>query len=198
MADDVDGTLNFKGATVTNVYGYLQSNGFDHPETAYLDEISDGQARAIISNQFNSGIFCVSYFGHGAIGQWAASTKNLFNSSNSVPGLTNTVYPVVTVLTCENGDFDEPSRECLAEALMEKRGGGSSASIAAASLSIEGAAEQFANGFYEALVNTNSYHRLGDVMNAGFLKLWTVSPGSDELLFYTLFGDPGQIVNPSP
>jgi hypothetical protein len=112
--------------------------------------------------------------------------------------LTNSVFPIFTILTCRNGAFNDPMAECLAETLVERANRGAVAVTAASTLSIEGAAEVFANGFYEALVKTNEYRRIGDIMKAGFTNLWQQAPLSSELLFYEVFGDPALVVNPSP
>ena len=192
-ADNVDGTYNFKGASTTNVNSHLLSNGFACTP-AYLDDGSVSATRTTISNKINSGVFVVSYFGHGAVDMWA--DESIFNS-NDVTLLNNSILPLFTVLTCRNGDFDEPGIVCMAEQLLARPNRGAIAAIAANTLSIEEAAEVFANGFYEALMKTNQYRRVGDVMNAGLLKLWTASPASTELLFYEVFGDPALVVNPT-
>jgi hypothetical protein len=192
-ADNVDGVYNFKGASTTNVNSHLLSNGFTRT-TAYLDDLTVSQTRSVISNTINSGVYVVSYFGHGAVDLWA--DESIFNS-NDVARLNNSILPLFTVLTCRNGDFDEPGVVCMAEQLVAKPNRGAIAAIAANALSIEEAAEVFANGFYEALMKTNDYRRVGDVMNAGLLKLWTASPSSTELLFYEVFGDPSLVVNPN-
>ena len=193
-ADNVDGAYNFKGASTTNVNSHLLSNGF-LCTTAYLDDLTVSQTRSVISNTINSGVYVVSYFGHGAVDLWA--DESIFNS-NDVTRLNNSILPLFTVLTCRNGDFDEPGVVCMAEQLLARPTRGAIAAIAANTLSIEEAAEVFANGFYEALMKTNEYERVGDVMNAGLLKLWTASPASTELLFYGIFGDPALVVNPNP
>lgn len=191
-ADNVDGTLNFKGASTTNVNSHLQSNGFTRT-TAYLDDLSVSQTRSTIQNTINSGVYVVSYFGHGAVDLWAQ--ESIFNS-NDITLLNNSVLPLFTVLTCENGNFDEPGVVCMAEQLLSRPDRGGVAVIAASTLSVEEASEVFADGFYSALMKTNQYKRVGDVMNAGLLKLWTASPQSPELVSYEVFGDPALVVNP--
>ena len=195
VADDQDvGDPDFSGASDTNAYAYLFANGFTCTK-GYLDYGSPASVRSGITNRINAGVYAVSYFGHGSYDLWAV--EDIFNT-NDVMLLTNSVFPLFTMLTCRSGAFDDPTVECLAEALVERNGHGAVAAVAASALSIEAAAEVFANGFYEALVKPTQTRTVGGMMNAGLLKLWTVSPLSDELLFYEIFGDPALMMKPTP
>jgi len=197
VADNQD-TLdpNFAGASDTNVWNYLFSNGMAVTR-AYLGGLGGNAAtvRATISNDISRGRYVVNYFGHGAYDVWA--TENLFGTNDAVR-LTNTVFPVFTMLTCKNGAFEDPTAECLSEVLVERSSRGAVAAVSASALSIQPAAEVFANGFYEAMAHPTQNKTLGGMMNNGMLRLWTSSPGSAELLFYNILGDPALNLKPSP
>ncbi len=197
-SNDVPDALYFKAATTSNVSRYLSSSNGYVNTPVFMDDLpyqhNPALARAAITTTINTGIYVVSYFGHGSEILW--NELNIFNT-NDASQLLNTVYPLFTALTCLNGRFYDQQKGCLAEALVIRAGRGSVGCVAATSLSIETYAEVFANGFYEALVNTQQYTRVGDVMSRGLLKLWAFSPAAEELLFYNLFGDPALVVKPS-
>ena len=197
-ADLYDGTsaIDFKAASEARVATNLVAGGVNVLTKAYMDDAAyntTNKMRTAITNTINSGVLAVSYFGHGANDFQGYYS---FFDTNDAAKLNNSVWPVVTAITCENGDFDDPLKECLGERLLERANRGAIAVAAAAAPSIQDAAEYFADGFYEALVNTNQYHRLGDIMSAAHLNLWSLYPTASELYFYSLLGDPGLVVNP--
>lgn len=196
VADDRDSAYDpdFAGACDTNIWPYLESMGMVYTPR-YLEDSDVGTVRQTISNDISRGCYVVNYFGHGAYDVWA--TENLFGTNDAVR-LTNTVFPVFTMLTCKNGAFEDPTAECLSEVLVERNSRGAVAAVSASALSIEPAAEAFANGFYEAMAHPTQSRTLGGMMNNGMSKLWTSSPGSSELLFYNILGDPALNLKPSP
>ena len=136
----------------------------------------------------------MSYIGHGAMDLW--SNSDIFDT-NDVPKLSNSVFPLFTIFTCENGEFEDPTLKCLAETLIEAQNHGAVACVAPSSLSIGDLADQFANGFYGALVNASQYSRVGDVMGQAYLKLYNYYMLADELQFYEVIGDPALVLKPS-
>lgn len=190
VADANDGLNNFPAASDTYSFTNLVQAGFTTITKAYYAG-NTATTRTIITNTINGGVCTVSYFGHGFVDLW-----NVGFTTNDVAQLNNTVWPIFNVLTCANGDFDNPAKECMTERLLERGQRGAVATASAAALSLQAAAEQFADGFYETLTNATPNVRIGDAMQAGFLKLWGMSPNSEELLFYGLFGDPAQVVKP--
>jgi hypothetical protein len=195
--DEPSKGLDFTGASDSNVAVHLVAGGFTILTKTYLGGINGANPPMVhntIMNSVNGGQFVVNYFGHGDWARWA--DEDFFNT-NDVPALANSVLPLFTMVTCQNGKFQTPGVECLAEALVEQSGRGAIASVAASSLSYHELAKQFADGFYTALVNTQQYVRVGDVMKAGMLQLWSTLPSSQELLFYNLLGDPALVINPS-
>lgn len=196
VADEFDGVNDFRAASETIVLPTLLSNGFTTVAKAYAytnATLNPTQMRGVITNSINGRTFFACYFGHGAPDFWSADE---FFVNADVNGLNNPVWPIFLMLTCRNGMFDDAGKFTISENLLRRPGRGAIACAAASGLSIQAAAEYFADGFTSALVNTQQFQRLGNIMNAGFLELWTVSPNQPELYFYSVIGDPAQIVNP--
>jgi hypothetical protein len=190
---DVLNSFDFQGSSESNFVQDVVFGGVTNITRAYLDLGSPAAMKTVVTNAINAGVFAVSYFGHGFNDFWVADT---FFSTNDVAKLTNSVWPVFSMVTCENGDFDDPYKECIGEALLKRANRGAIGSAAAGALSIPGAADVFANGFSTALVTSNTYKRVGDMFNKGLLDLWTYAPTASELLFYSLFGDPATRIHP--
>lgn len=189
VADQND-VNDFRAASDTYAVSNLVAAGVTTITKAYHAG-NTATTRATIMNAIDGGLFSVTYFGHGYTADWAVG----FNTTH-VDQLNNTVWPIFNVLTCENGDFDNPQTECMTEKLLERSQRGAVATVSAAALSLQAVAEQFADGFYTALGSGTPRLRLGDLVAAGFLNLWGYSPNSEELLFYGLFGDPALVVKP--
>lgn len=192
VADANDGINDFDVDSDSVVDPHLASNGFSRTK-AYRDSTTAPLVHNTILNGINARTFLVTFFGHGAPDYWSADQFFTTADANS---LTNSAWPLFLMLTCRNGMFDDSGKYTISEALLRRPTRGAIACAAASGLSIPAAADHFANGFTAALVNTQQFKRVGDVMNAGFLKLWMVSPNQPELLFYSIIGDPAQIVNP--
>lgn len=154
-----------------------------------------GDPSIIASNLLDNikyGTQFISYVGHGNSRQWAQ--ENIWNTS-SASSISNDVYPVFTIFSCQNGKYQVPSTNCLAEAIVLSEHCGS-ACLAPTGLSSQDYADSIARGFYGA-VGTGQVARLGDAVNAGLFALWDADEFttlSEELLFYVLFGDPAQQV----
>lgn len=194
VADTDDIADLFRNASESNVVANLAATTVTNVTPAYLGytALSPAAMRTIITNKINEGMFAVSYFGHGFTEVWSGAA---FFTTNDIARLTNNVWPIFNILTCRNGDFENHRTNSLAEKLIERNGRGAVAVTAAAALSVQEAAEHFADGYYQAFSNSLPW-RLAVPMQRGFLELYGASPLSAELLFYNLFGDPAMAVNP--
>ncbi|NCC51598.1 MAG: hypothetical protein EOM20_10315 [Spartobacteria bacterium] len=192
-ADKADGNLDFTQASETCVRAPLQTAGYTATQ-AYLDYNSANQVRSALSASLQAGVLAISYFGHGAIDFW--SDEEILTAAD-VARMDNSIYPLFVALTCANADFDDPTRICLGQQLLEQPGGGI-ACVAAASLPIQITSEIFAAGFFQALAGAAGEVRVGDIMQAGLDALQDQSPGSSELLFYNLLGDPALRIRKGP
>jgi hypothetical protein len=193
VADNYQAPYDFKASSETNVVAFLTNHQYA-VQKAYIDD-SGPLTHDLIMNSWNGGIFSINYLGHGSLNLWAAEQ---ILRTNDIAALTNTVYPMVTVFTCENGMFHVPTNECIAEVMVERAQHGAVGCIAPSSFSIGVLADTLANGYYEALVNTQQFSRVGEVMDQSLLTLWGAYGNVDELLYYEVFGDPALIIKPSP
>ena len=196
---DTNGPPNdFQSVSDTHVHTNLLKAGMSTNTRAYFNGANSATVIATITNTINAStpsgpVFAVSYFGHGWNNDWAVGfdTSHVARLANSVS------QPIFTIWTCGNGAFANPTNQSMAERLIEREHNrGASAVLSASALSVNEAARNFADGFYRYFTNGISRQRMGDSVDAGLLDLSGVSPNSQELLFYNLFGDPAQVVRP--
>ena len=164
-----------------------------------------------IRSNLNTGLYMIGFMGHGSSDKW--TDAGVFSNTTAL-GLTNTVYPVVTVFTCQNGIFHEPRTTagaaatfCIAEALSRETTRGASAIIAPTGEAQHIASNTLGRQFYEAALRnryvtgfsgggftytTNTANRrLGDAYLNGLYAVYLgIGNGVRELEFYDIFGDP--------
>ncbi len=189
---------HFQDMTDTNIVTNLVLAGVTTHTKAYYNGSNSAAVIAQINNAVNGAnssgpIFSVSYVGHGYHNDWAPGFDN-----SRVLLLTNAVsQPMFAMWTCANGAFADPTNTPMAELLIRREWNrGASVTISGSGLTANEAIKWMANGFYSYFTNSFPRSRVGDAMDAGILSLQGVSPGSREMLFYNLFGDPAQVVRP--
>ena len=148
-----------------------------HPEKPlaredFVEELTLGYANMI-------------YFGHGSYGQIAH--EKLLVSSDIHRIYNERRQPVMIFATCNIGQFDMISADCMAEEFALKNGGGSIASIAATRGTWAGNNTTLFSNYYTSLFN-------GDNLSAG-TSLWLakVSSGTgyNNSRYYVVLGDGG-------
>ncbi|MCS6772059.1 MAG: C25 family cysteine peptidase [Kiritimatiellae bacterium] len=187
---------DFQTASDTFVVTNLLHAGVPTVWRAY-EGSNSAVTRAMITNTINAvpgtgPVFSVSYFGHGSPTLWNAGAF----STTHVQQLNNSVWPVVSVFTCDNGDFANPRLDSMAEIFLRRPQRGASAFFGPSALSVQEAAKRLADGFFKHLTNAAPRKRLGDMVDRGMLELTLFSPDSEEHLFYHILGDPAQVVKP--
>ncbi len=191
VADASSSEFPFKHFTETNTMMHLQNGDFDPVfgiGTAFRDDLNnENQVRSIIEDWLNSGVHFINFMGHGGLRQWSSPH---FWHNNDALAASNTVYPFVSVFTCQNGLFFDPTDTSLVATMLLGEGG-ASGMLAPSALSVQLFSEHLADGFFEALA-VDRVERAGDAMLEGFLRLWSFNPNVAELRFYALFGDPAQ------
>lgn len=189
---DVAGGLDFKTSCNSVMTSYLRPSGLSSA-TAYNDVLSAAVVRQTIAKSINAGVFITYYFGHGNMDQWG--DNNIYNT-NDVYALANGFYPLVSMLTCENGSFESPTdHKSMVEAFLERASRGAALCIGATALTDQQTCDRFAAGFSRKLVSERT-RRAGDAFLAGCLDLYSYDSQTQELLFIELFGDPATVVNP--
>lgn len=154
---------------------------------------TNASPRPEIVYNLNVGVFLVNYFGHGDNDQWSGIPMLL---TNDVIGLANSVFPVVSMMTCLNGAFQGSKDKCMASWFLSVPNHGASACVAASGLASLNAAEPFMDGLYGAVLGERR-RRIGDCLLPSYSAL-AVKLGMNvtELQFLELLGDPAMIVNP--
>lgn len=181
---DVISNSYFKSSSDTYIYNYLFSNGFS---STYITHPAN--AASIIAT-INNNRRLLTYVGHGALDRW--SSANIFNITHFA-SLTNIVFPLVTIFSCQNGAFVERETNSFSEAFIEVPKG-ASAVFSPSALSLQVFADQVAAGFMNGYASEKRRY-LGDVAAGAYLNLWQFNPFATELLTYQVLGDPGLIVN---
>jgi hypothetical protein len=182
--NDVASGYYFGADSDSNIFNRLQPAAYIITK-AYLEGSNTNTVRNNIRNTINSGRHLVTYFGHGNTTLWCA--EDVWNLGD-IAALTNTRFPIVAIFSCQNGSFEDPVAECLAEQFLEQTTNGAVAVMAPASESIQARANELAVGFFREF--TNQTTRLGDSLSAGLTQLWQSNPNSYELWFYGILGDP--------
>lgn len=182
--DDVPSNYYFKRATTNTISPKLAAAGYSLLPN-HLNDNSVATVRNNLSSSINGGRFLVTFFGHGQTHLWCA--EDVWNT-NDIVNLSNTRYPVVTIFSCQNGSFEDPAKECLAEIFVEGTANGAVAVVAPASESVQSVAERLASGFFAEFTNRTT--RLGDSLLAAFYAQWTNNPNMSELWSYGILGDP--------
>lgn len=191
-------------ATDTNDVGYDFTGAADALAAARCDTNgmystfvrgTDSLPRQTIVQYLNTGVWLGNYFGHGDHIQWSGMTPPLL-APTDVLGLTNSLFPVVSMMTCMNGSFQGSKEKCLAAWFLATTNHGASACVAASGLASLNAANPFMDGFYGAMLGERR-RRIGDALLPGYSSMaGALGLNVTELQFFELFGDPAMIVNP--
>lgn len=206
-AEAVRNGLIANGKTVSRVYTTAATNPLTYDTGDPLpDELKkpgfawNGTGTDVI-NQINTGRFLVVHRDHG----YETGVTNPDLSTGDVPSMTNGgKLPVVFLIDCSAGTFDNPGTPSLGEAMQRRAGGGAVAVIAASRVSPSETNNVFTLGLVDAIWpsilpyegSSTPTYRMGDVLNLGKLHvlLHGADLGSDsarqENRLYQLFGDP--------
>lgn len=152
-------------------------------EYAYDSFQNKPEARADLINAINEGRLVWYYSGHGSYDQ--LGSEDYFRGAIDIPLLTNQrALPLFIAASCDVGELDAFSFDCLAEKLVYATNGGAIASFAATRLSNGTSNSQLINYLFEKAINL----RLPIGESVQLAKVLSLSNGNDET--YILFGDP--------
>lgn len=172
----------------------LTTDGFTTVQKLY-----DCNCNVNIRSAIDAGRFLVAYLGHGAANLWDKTTANpsqFLWQSTDVPLLSNSLYPIVAVFTCQNGYSISPTATSLAQSFLQTDAKGSVALVAPAGLSQAIASDWMGEGFFKAMVTDDVRHLSHAIFEAQLSLFSAFGNSPTELLMYQIFGDPGLIVNP--
>jgi hypothetical protein len=160
-----------------------------------------------VIGQFSNGQSLAIFMGHGSKTDFSAQggTWNGFENSfnlTDIGNMNNNIQPVVFMLACLTGRFDDnDNNKCFAEALLNRQGGGATAVYAATRVSIAQNMDCYASLILKAIYNKGIF-RIGDVINYAVKEQLSSSTGCSSTNAeknasqFLLFGDPSQEVLP--
>lgn len=157
---------------------YLQEFSFDS------DQTYKSKAKEAFIKQVNKGVLAVNFMGHGKQDQIAH--ENLLNSTTDVPKFNNDIKPIMSIFSCEVGQFDNPSIECLPEVFMKYRDKGFTAFLASNKKASAPGNDNLGRQYLRYFFTEEEYQTFGiAVMTAkNALK------SKPQKAYYILFGDP--------
>jgi hypothetical protein len=156
--------------------GTVPEPGSVHPEKP--------AARADLISLLTEGCSSFTFFGHGSYGQIAG--EKLLITSDLTQIDNGPRMPLACFATCNVGQFDLISTDCLGEEFVLKPGGGSIATIAATRGTYSANNENLYVSIYDFLYNQDGY-TIGEALWAGKIA----NPGVYRNLYNVLLGDGG-------
>lgn len=213
-AEAVRDGLIANGKTVSRVYTTAATNPLTYdtgdpiPSALRKPGFAWNGTGADVISQINDGRFLVVHRDHGY--ETGVTNPNL--TTGDVASMTNGgKLPVVFLIDCSAGTFDDPGTPSLAEALQRRAGGGAVSVIAASRESPSETNNVFTLGLVDAIWpsvlpydgSSTPTLRMGDVLNLGKLHvlLQGAQLGADsarqESRLYQLFGDPSMEIRRS-
>jgi hypothetical protein len=186
---------------------------YGSPQSAWYWPADDFNGHLVRS--FNQGALVFTYLGHGSPEAFDHVTVGTDSyrilSSADIPNLDSQGRsPVMAIIACSTGRYDDPKRDCIAEQLLLKDGG-PIAVIAASRISHPYPNALLGKGIAEPFFNPNN--RVGDAFRAGTrsmisgAKMTALLAGAflsksvdgetlvkDHAAIYNLLGDPAQKV----
>lgn len=157
-------------------------------EKVYLAGYSTAsQATQAIVSAINSGVFLVSYVGHGSVTAW---TGALVFDNSKIGLLQNPDHlALFCMFTCLNGFFAGPSDYCLAEALIAADGKGAFACFAPSGWGYPWEHAILSNGLMAGIFGGGTA-TMGRITTEAKIAAFAQGTSVDILKTFTLFGDP--------
>jgi hypothetical protein len=163
------------------------------PETFFVEKVylagysTVSQATQAIVSAINSGLFLVSYVGHGSVTAWTGTP--LFDNSK-IGLLQNPNHlALFCMFTCLNGFFAAPSDYCLAEALLAADNRGAFACFAPSGWGYPWEHAILSNELMPGLFGRRT-DTMGSITTAAKIAAFSAGTSVDILKTFTLFGDP--------
>lgn len=125
----------------------------------------------------------VNYSGHGNVNTWTGA--NIFNTTDAVAAANGNKLPLVLVMNCLNGYFQDPRLDGIAEGFMKAQSGGAIAVFASSGETIPDGQHDMSNRLYQLLYGSQPI-ALGDAIKdaKGFTN------DIDVRRTWIFFGDP--------
>jgi len=131
----------------------------------------------------NEGQALVNYSGHGNVNTWTGA--NIFNTTDAVAANNGNKLPLVLVMNCLNGYFQDPRLDGIAEGFMKAQLGGAVAVFASSGETIPDGQHEMSNRLYQLLYGPQPI-ALGDAIK----DAKTFTNDIDVRRTWVFFGDP--------
>jgi hypothetical protein len=146
-------------------------------------QLDEATAKARLFEALNQGQKIVNYTGHGSVDLWRGSLL----TSSEARELTNERLPMMVMMTCLNGYFNDPALDSLAENLLKAERGGAVAAWASSGLSFPQEQALMNQHLYRLLFTTDGQVvRLGEATQ----KAKSMIEDLDVRKTWVLLGDP--------
>jgi hypothetical protein len=144
-------------------------------------DLSIVAARARLLDALNRGPRVVNYYGHGNEREWRGGLLTPEDAAQLANGGNLSFF---TMMTCLNGDFNDPAQESLAESLLKAKGG---------AIGVWASSGMTEPGD-QALAVKELFHQLLDqgglTLGEAAMKAKAAVPGKDVRRTWILLGDP--------
>ncbi|MCU1265033.1 MAG: hypothetical protein JWM21_1351 [Acidobacteria bacterium] len=148
-----------------------------------VNKRTDPNAHDSIITNLNQGQALVNYSGHGNVNTWTGSS--IFTSVDASAAANGNKLPLVLVMNCLNGYFQDPRLEGIAEALIKAPNGGAVAVFASSGETIPDGQHEMNGRLYQLLYGSSTIP-LGDAIK----DAKTFTNDIDVRRTWILFGDP--------
>jgi len=145
--------------------------------------------RQRLVDTINAGTLLVNYIGHGSVIQWDGAYILGLGAINQ---LTNSGrYPIMLPMTCLEGMFTSPDplKPSISESVVRATDKGAVASWGPTGLGVASGHDHLNKGFLQAAL-WDGIREIGAASYAGKLRLDNAGTSSEQILEYTVFGDP--------
>lgn len=154
---------------------------------AYLSNLTPADARTLLMNEINGGVFLINYLGHGGFTRMASEGLLL---DTDIPFMQNSHAPsVMTAVTCLVGHYAMPGVDSIAELMLLHNNGGAAAVWAPSGMSIHYMGKELDQAFFKAVFREEKM-RMGDAI----LSAINAYQRNDENAYipdmFILLGDP--------
>jgi hypothetical protein len=148
-----------------------------------INKRTDPNAHTNIVNNLNQGVALLNYSGHGNVNTWTSA--NIFTTPDAFGSTNHSKLPLVLVMNCLNGYFQEPRLEGIAEGFVKAPEGGAIAVFASSGETIPDGQHDMSNLLYQLLYGSQSI-ALGDAIKTAKAATTDI----DVRRTWIFFGDP--------
>ena len=150
---------------------------------------TDPNSHNDIVNTLNTGVALVNYSGHGNVNTWTGA--NIFTTPDAAAATNGNKLPLVLVMNCLNGYFQDPRLEGIAEGFLKAQNGGAFGVFASSGETVPDGQHQMSNKLYQLLYGSPpTAIALGDAIKIAKAETADI----DVRRTWIFFGDPSMSI----